>query len=120
MSKSRPHFYPGEFMPLTSIDSVDAALKTIDGWIELVITDVGEVHDPGRRMSILDAKLKTYVRYVESEEFQKDFGTADITKVRVKIVYSGPEYKFPVSEMTVKARDREPICIPIVFEKLPF
>jgi hypothetical protein len=107
-------------MPLASTDSVDTALKTKDGWIELVITDVGEVHDRGRRMSLLDAKLKTYARYVESEEFRDDFGTVDMSRVRVKIVHSGPGYKLPVSEITIRMTGRDPTSIPIVLQKLPF
>jgi hypothetical protein len=57
---------------LEESDRIDLAVTTANGGVALIITDAGLTADPSQRIALLVEKLRTYIKYICSDEFTSD------------------------------------------------
>ncbi len=82
-------------MPLEESNVVDMVAGTSDGWLEMVITDSGQIVDADSRNVALKRKLGTYKAYIQGKSFTKDHKGAALDRTRIVVVCS----TMPTDEM---------------------
>jgi hypothetical protein len=103
-------------MPLEDLQTIDIALKTASGNVELVVTDSGITIEPIQRLELLRQKLRTYATYVNSEEFNRDHPGITRDSVVIRVTCANP----PSEEMTklraISIKSENPIVVPIFYD----
>ncbi len=73
-------------MPLENPNVIDMITKPKNGKLELVVTDAGVTTEPRERFEKLLSKLKTYVNWVLSDDFKKDYAGVKPRNVTITVL----------------------------------
>ena len=73
-------------LALEDPNTLDIVLKPKDGKLTLIITDAGLTIDSQERLNKLITKLKSYVGYIVSNEFKKEYSDIKPKDVIIKVV----------------------------------
>lgn len=103
-------------MALEDAERIDFITTSDDGKVNLVIMDGGVTADPEDRFAKLVAKLRTYLRYVRSEEFKEEFPGFCENDVRILVKCSVPPTDRMGGVTRVSPKGHPEAGIPVVFE----
>jgi hypothetical protein len=78
-------FEDDEHHPVPSVDKLDLVAARRDGGAHLVIIVAGPLQEDERSQRRLLTKLNNYVMFVNSDEFQQEFGSPDPSKVTIDV-----------------------------------
>ena len=78
-------FEDDEHHPVPSVDGLDLVAARRDGGAHLVIVVAGPLQEDERSQRRLLTKLSNYLNFVNSDEFQQEFGSPDPSKVTIDV-----------------------------------
>lgn len=106
-------------MPLEDTEHIDIITRSEDGKVMLVITDAGITTNPDERFNMLIEKLKTYVAYVMSEDFKKEYSGLTLNDINILIMCKIPptEQMRQITKVTPKGEPEK--AISVIFQVFP-
>jgi hypothetical protein len=103
-------------MTLEEANTIDIITKPKNGKMMMVITDAGVTTDPQERLEKLIAKLRSYVGYIMSDNFKKEYPGVKPKNVTIKVICQNePTEQMKQIDKVMPHGDRENM-IPIKYE----
>lgn len=104
-------------MSLSNFDTIDLIVKTKEGMPLLVIIDDEEILDPEMRFDMFTRKLSSYLVFLNSVQFKKDYANIKIKELSIEICYNHEPTDKMKNLKKIASKDKKHF-IPIFFKPL--